>query len=195
MTSTEPEVTMWESETERCLRCKKPCSTDGSRVFLQCKCTDTQIEKTWVHANVMFSSKSDDHATPQAFFDRLNREFNFTLDVCASVGNRKCERFFTKENDGLRLPWDGVCWMNPPRTHVARWVEKARSESKDNNATVVGLVPAKTDSDWFHDFVFKFAELRFVRGILRPFKGPQLVVVFRPLGMCGVIPSPKTISA
>jgi len=134
---------------------------------------------------VHFSSKTDMHATPQDFFDKLNEEFGFELDVCATKDNAKCERFFTEEQDGLIKKWEGVCWMNPPygRT-IKKWMEKAHSSSVEG-ATVVCLVPARTDTAWWHDYSMK-GEIRFIRGRLKfgdavnsaPF--PSAVVVFRP---------------
>lgn len=135
---------------------------------------------------VHFSSAADDWATQQKDFDLLNAEFSFDLDVCAVASNAKCERFFSPEDDGLAQPWSGVCWMNPPygRT-IGRWVEKAFTESR-RGALVVCLLPARTDTQWFHDYVMRAAEIRLVRGRLKfgtaensaPF--PSAVVVFRP---------------
>ena len=85
---------------------------------------------------VHFSSATDDWATPQDFFDKLNAEFRFTLDVCASEGNAKCERYFTAQDDGLSKPWDGICWMNPPYGRgIGDWMRKAY-ESARCGATV-----------------------------------------------------------
>lgn len=135
----------------------------------------------------LFSSATDDWATPQDLFDELNREFKFELDVCASPGNAKCERYFTAEQDGLKQEWSGRCWCNPPygRT-IGLWVAKAR-ESAAAGALVVCLLPARTDTSWWHDDVIEGdAEIRFLKGRLKfggadnsaPF--PSAVVVFRP---------------
>lgn len=130
----------------------------------------------------MFSSKTDLWETPQAFFDALNEEFHFTLDVCAIPENAKCPDYYTPEQDGLSQPWHGVCWCNPPYGRkVGKWVEKAAT----CGATVVMLLPARTDTKWFHDYIDKKAEVRFVRGRLRfggaphaaPF--PSMIVIFR----------------
>ncbi len=81
--------------------------------------------------NIHFSSKTDLWATPQELFDRLDREFRFDLDVCATPENAKCERYFTPEQDGLVQEWRGVCWMNPPYGRmIGRWVEKAYRASR-----------------------------------------------------------------
>ncbi|WP_434750234.1 DNA N-6-adenine-methyltransferase [Paenibacillus amylolyticus] len=139
------------------------------------------------NSDVMFSSKTDLHATPQDFFNELNSEFTFETDVCALPENHKCSIFFTPEMDGLAQDWRGVCWMNPPygRT-IGEWVRKAY-ESSLNGATVVGLLPARTDTKWFHEYCYGKAELRFVKGRLKfgdatnsaPF--PSVVVIWRPV--------------
>lgn len=134
--------------------------------------------------SVHFSSASDDWATPQDFFDKYNAVFDFETDVCASTGNAKCDNYFTAEQDGLSQEWRGICWMNPPygRT-IKEWMRKAY-ESSLTGATVVCLVPARTDTAWWHDFAAK-GEIEFIRGRLKfgghknsaPF--PSAVVVFR----------------
>lgn len=134
---------------------------------------------------VHYSSKTHLWETPQEFFDALHREFNFELDVCAISENAKCSRFFSPTDDGLKQPWRGVCWMNPPYgREIQHWVRKAY-ESSLQGATVVCLLPARTDTRWWHDFCGK-AETRFVKGRLKfggvkdnaPF--PNAVVIFRP---------------
>lgn len=134
----------------------------------------------------MFSSATAEWETPQEIFNRLNAEFNFTLDVCARPENAKCARFFTPEQDGLAQDWSGeICFMNPPYgREISRWVEKAFLEAQ-KGAVVVCLLPARTDTAWWHTWVMKAAEIRFIRGRLRfggavngaPF--PSTVVVFR----------------
>lgn len=134
---------------------------------------------------VWASSATDLWATPQNLFDKLHAEFGFTLDVCASPENAKCDRYFTKEDDGLSQAWTGTCWMNPPYgREIGHWMKKA-AESAGAGATVVCLVPARTDTAWWHDYAMH-GELRFIRGRLKfgghknyaPF--PCAVVVFRP---------------
>lgn len=74
----------------------------------------------------LFSSASDEWATPQALFDRLNEKFRFDLDVCATKENAKCARYYTREQDGLAQTWEGVCWMNPPYgRQIGKWMQKA----------------------------------------------------------------------
>jgi phage N-6-adenine-methyltransferase len=133
----------------------------------------------------LFTSDKCEWETPQDFFDRLNVEFQFDLDVCALPENAKCTKYFTPEDDGLRQEWHGTCWMNPPYgREIAKWIRKAY-ESAKQGATVVCLIPARVDTRWWHDYCMEAAEIRFVRGRLKfggvkdnaPF--PSAVVVFR----------------
>lgn len=131
----------------------------------------------------MFTSNTDMWATPQDFFNKLNEEFNFECDVCAIASNAKCRHYFTPEDDGLAQEWEGVCWMNPPygRT-IGEWVKKAY-ESSLQGATVVCLLPARTDTKWWHEYCMK-GEIRLVRGRLKFGEGknsapfPSAVVIF-----------------
>ena len=112
----------------------------------------------------LFTSKTDLWATPQTFFDKVNKEFNFTLDVCATDENAKCDRYYTKADDGLAQDWVGVCWCNPPYGRgIGDWIKKA-AEAK---ATVVCLVPARTDTAWWHDYAMQATDIRFIRGRLK----------------------------
>lgn len=133
-----------------------------------------------------FSSASDLWSTPQHLFDSLNGIFNFTLDVCASSENAKCASYYTEEQDGLAQEWTGVCWMNPPYGKtIGQWMDKALSSSINNNATVVCLVPARTDTKWWTQYAIH-GEIYFIVGRLKfgnqpnaaPF--PSAIVVFRP---------------
>lgn len=128
----------------------------------------------------------EDWETPAHIFDPLNEEFGFTLDAAASHHNAKVPTYFTKSDDGLHRPWLGVVWCNPPYgREIPKWVSKGWEESR-LGATVVMLVPARTDTRWWHEFVIPFAEVRFVRGRIKfvgarfnaPF--PSAVVIFRP---------------
>lgn len=136
-----------------------------------------------MNTEVMFSSASDMWETPQKLFDELNQEFHFALDVCALPTNAKCDKYFTYFEDGLKQDWQGVCWMNPPYgREIGKWVRKAYESSIDG-ATVVCLLPARTDTAWWHDWCMK-GEIRFIRGRLKfgnsknsaPF--PSAVVIF-----------------
>ena len=132
---------------------------------------------------VHFSSATDLWATPQDTFDALHAEFGFTLDVCATAENAKCADYFTVEQDGLAQEWRGVSWMNPPYGRaIGAWMRKAY-ESAKGGATVVCLVPARTDTAWWWDYAMK-GEVRFIRGRLKfggqansaPF--PSAIVIF-----------------
>ena len=140
-----------------------------------------------MNTDVMFSSKTDLWETPQDLFDRLDDEFGFDLDACAMPENAKCAAYYTPEMDGLSQPWDGVVWCNPPYGRkIGTWVKKAFDENRRNNNYIVMLLPARTDTRWFHDYILNKAEVRFIRGRLKfggaknsaPF--PSMVVVFRP---------------
>jgi len=135
----------------------------------------------------MFSSKSDMWYTPDEFYNKLNSEFNFTLDPCASDTNFKCEKYYTEEDEGLAQSWaNEVVFMNPPYSKVKDWIQKAYDSRK--NATVVCLVPSRTDTRWFHDYCTYAKEIRFIKGRLKfgdskncaPF--PSMVVVFEGIG-------------
>lgn len=139
--------------------------------------------KTKVH----FSSASDDWPTPEDFFRACDREFGpLRLDVCASAENAKCPRYFTREDDGLSKPWNGRVWMNPPYgREIGKWVKKAFESAKSGAKVVVCLLPARTDTAWWHDYVSQ-GSVRFIRGRLKfgghknsaPF--PSALVVFTP---------------
>ena len=120
-----------------------------------------------MNTELMFSSKTDLWATPQDFFDKLNAEFDFTLDVAAQPDNAKCDKYFTPEQDGLNQTWAGRCWMNPPYgREIGKWVEKAYMSSQTSADLVVCLLPSRTDTKWFQDYVLPYAEIRFIRGRL-----------------------------
>jgi len=134
--------------------------------------------------NVHFSSKTDMWATPQGFFDSLNNEFEFNLDVCATKENAKCKEYYTKEQDGLSQTWNyRRVWCNPPYgREIGKWVAKAAGTT---GGVVVMLLPARTDTKWFHDHIYKKAEIRFIKGRLKfgdsvnsaPF--PSMVVIYK----------------
>ena len=138
-------------------------------------------------SKALFSKETQEWETPQDLFDELNEEFQFTLDVCATKENRKCERYFDKEMNGLTQNWGGrVCWMNPPYgPRIGDWLYHARTESALGCATVVCLLPARTDTKWFHKHVYNRAEIRFIKGRLKfggaknsaPF--PSMIVIYR----------------
>lgn len=140
-----------------------------------------------MNTDVLFSSKNDVWATPHDFYDKLNKEFNFNLDPCALPENAKCNKFFTPEQNGLIQNWGGhIVFCNPPYGRkISEWVEKCYNESKKENTTVVMLIPARTDTRYFHEFIYhKAKDIRFIKGRLKfggsknsaPF--PSMVVIF-----------------
>ena len=135
----------------------------------------------------LYSSATDQWATPQAFFDKLNAEFGFTLDPCALPSNAKCTKYYTPTDNGLLQDWQGeIVFCNPPYGRaIYDWVRKCSEEASKPNTTIVLLTPARTDTRWFHEFIYhKAKEIRFVKGRLKfgnaqtaaPF--PSMVVVF-----------------
>lgn len=153
-----------------------------------------------MNKDLMFSSKTDLWSTPIDLFKKLQLEFEFTLDVCATKNNAKCKTYYTKEIDGLKQDWkkgrneskknayntnkissDYWAWMNPPYgRETGKWVKKAAEEKN-----VVALLPARTDTKWFHDHIYGKAEIRFIKGRLKfgnatnsaPF--PSMICIFR----------------
>lgn len=134
----------------------------------------------------MMSSNSNEWATPINFYNELNKEFNFTLDPCATDENHKCKKYYTQKQNGLKHTWGGErVYCNPPYgREISKWVEKAYTENK-NGTFVVMLLPARTDTKWFHNYIYKQHEIRFIKGRLKfndgkqsaPF--PSMVVVMR----------------
>lgn len=122
-----------------------------------------------MNTDVMFSSASDEWETPPELFAELDKEFHFTLDVAASHTNHKCPLYFDAFHSGLIQPWHGVCWMNPPYGRaIGNWMAKAYLESAGGGATVVCLVPARTDTRWWHKYVIETgAEVRLIGGRLK----------------------------
>lgn len=139
-----------------------------------------------MNRSLFFSSKSDEWETPDDLFRAIDAEFHFTLDACALPSNAKCSNYFTQEDDGLSQKLGGVVWCNPPYgRQIQLWVEKAYIAAKAGAADVVMLLPARTDTRWFHDFIYGKAEIRFIRGRIKfggcvnnaPF--PSMIVIFR----------------
>lgn len=131
---------------------------------------------------IHFSSKSDQWSTPQDLFDKLDKEYHFTLDPCATHDNAKCAKYYTLESDGLSQDWSGeTVFVNPPYgREISKWIKKAY----ESDTTVVCLVPARTDTAWWHDYAMK-GNITFIRGRLKfgghknsaPF--PSAIVVFK----------------
>ena len=138
-------------------------------------------------SKALFRSDSIEWETPQEFFNMCDREFHFTLDVCSTDENAKCKKHFTIEDNGLKQSWTGErVWMNPPYgKEISKWMKKAYEESK-KGALVVCLVPARTDTTWFHAYAYQKAnvEIRFIKGRLKfggctnsaPF--PSMLVIY-----------------
>lgn len=136
----------------------------------------------------LYSSDRQDWATPQAFFDLVDKEFRFTLDAAASDDNAKCAHYLTEADDALGFPWHGTVWCNPPYGRaISKWVRHGYWQAQYTGATVVMLIPARTDTTYWHDYVMRAAEVRLIRGRLvfgtgeaianAPF--PSALVVFR----------------
>ena len=121
-----------------------------------------------MNTKVMFSSQTEQWSTPQDFFNELDKEFHFTLDPCADNFNHKCEKYYTKEQDGIKQNWKGeTVFCNPPYgREIERWVAKCWFESQKENTSCVMLIPARTDTKWFHKYIYKNSdvEIRFLKG-------------------------------
>lgn len=137
--------------------------------------------------DVHYSSKTNEWSTPQTFFDELDKKFNFTLDPCATSENAKCTKYFTIEDDGLKQDWSNdVVFMNPPYgREIKYWVQKAYEESL-KGATVVCLIPARTDTTYWHDYIFgKADDIRFIKGRLKfggsknPAPFPSAIIIYK----------------
>ena len=137
-----------------------------------------------MNTDVMFSSDNITWETPQDLFNKLNNEFNFETDVCALSINTKCSNYYTPDIDGLSQEWKGSCWMNPPYgKEIGLWIKKAYEESL-KGSIIVCLIPARTDTKYWHDYCMRATEIRFIRGRLKfsnsnnsaPF--PSAIIIF-----------------
>lgn len=145
---------------------------------------------------VHFKSGNKEWETPDSVFKPLEKEFNIVLDVCANDKNTKCRTFLDKGVNSFTASWkdtlkglgdsDSACWMNPPYGRgIDRWIKKAHEEALKGVVTVA-LVPARTDTLWFHNYIHNKQEVRFIKGRIKfvdasssaPF--PSMVVIFRP---------------
>jgi len=141
--------------------------------------------------------------TPIKLFKKIDREFNFTLDVCATKESAKCSRYFTPADDGLSQEWSGVCWMNPPYgKEITLWLKKAWEHShyvsqvydergRTNWGVVVALVPTRTNAPWWHDYVMKADEIRFIRKKIS-FVGSKVGVAFTGHALVVFRPNPAS---
>ena len=140
--------------------------------------------------DVHFSSKRGDWETPFELFSRYNDKYNFSIDVCAHVRNTKCKRYWDISDDGLTQNWEQeVCWMNPPYgREIGKWIEKAYTSTRYHNSVVVGLLPARTDTRWFHNYIWpRKAKVEFLQGRVKfledgeqrhPAPFPSMIVVW-----------------
>lgn len=134
----------------------------------------------------MNSFNVEEWETPQSLFDRFNREFKFTWDLCATHENKKCELYFTKVQDALQRTWkplEGAAWMCPPINNelvVERWARKAYDESQWKTAPIVCLLPSNTGTEHFHNFLLGKAEIRFLKAseYEGQLPGAMLVAIF-----------------
>ena len=151
-----------------------------------------------MNTEVMFSSISNEWETPKDLFEKLNNEFKFTLDPCCTFLNKTCENYFTKEDNGLTKGWGGnVAFVNPPYgREIGKWVKKCHDESNGGTLCVM-LIPSRTDTKWFHEYILGKAEIRFLKGRLKfinkllpsyvengklsPAPFPSMIVVFKSL--------------
>ena len=131
----------------------------------------------------LFSSARLDWATPKALYQALDAEFGFALDACANNGNAKCTNFL-RGDEGLTVDWSSPVFVNPPYgREIGKWVAKAQEQAQ-RGVTVVALLPSRTDTRWWHDYVMKAADIRFIRGRLHfdergPAPFPSAIVVWR----------------
>ena len=129
----------------------------------------------------LMSSNTNEWATPIKTFQELDAEFHFSLDPCATHENHKCDKYYTIEEDGLQQDWGGQrVFCNPPYGRViGDWVRKCYEESQKSDTVVVMLIPARTDTAYFHDYIYhKAKEIRFVRNEAGPAPFPSMIVVF-----------------
>ena len=122
----------------------------------------------------IMSSNTDEWATPQKFYDEINKKFEFTLDPCATVQNHKCNKYYTKKENGLTKSWVGEkVFCNPPYgREIGKWIEKAYNENQQGTFVVM-LLPARTDTKWFHNYIYKQHEIIFIKGRLKFNDGKQ----------------------
>lgn len=130
-----------------------------------------QQKKSDFRTDLHFSSKKEDWETPKELFLELHQRFGFDLDAAASEQNAKLEKYYTKEDDALLQKWEGNVFCNPPYKRggtLFKWVSKAYEEYKrDPNRVIVLLIPARTETKYFHDLIFGKATVEFLKGRLK----------------------------
>ena len=138
---------------------------------------------------VIFSSETDEWGTPNDLFIKLNKQYNFTLDAAASDKNYKCNKYYTKETNGLTKDWTNErVFCNPPYSEMSLWSQKCYEESK-NAEVIIMLIPARTDTKYFHKYIYNIADITFIKGRLKfvsdqnsnkgsaPF--PSMIVIYK----------------
>lgn len=117
----------------------------------------------------LLSSNSAEWATPTEFYKTLDKEYSFTLDPCATEENHKCDKYYTIKENGLIQDWKNErVFCNPPYgREISKWIEKAYNENKQNGTFIVLLLPARTDTKWFHNFIYEKHETIFLKGRLK----------------------------
>jgi phage N-6-adenine-methyltransferase len=177
-----------QMKLRKCRKCGVPfeIKPDGRpRKFCSNSCRQSAYRRRR-GKSVLFRSESDNWATNPALFAKYHKEFNFTLDACASAENAKCAHYFTAEQDGLKQTWTGRVWCNPPYGHaIGQWVRKAYESVHSGSAEVVALLlPSNTDTAWFHEYCVR-GEIRFLEKRQRfgdmkyPAPFASVLVVFR----------------
>jgi len=177
-----------------CAVCHEPIEQPPGSGRWRTTCSNRCRQKSYRKRNrrlrttreVFGSSRSDDWATPAALFAHLDERFGpFDLDPCATAESAKCERYFTRSDDGLAQEWTGRVFMNPPYgPPIGAWVRKAWESAQNGCEVVVCLVPARTDTRWWHEWAMR-GEIEFLRGRLSFGEGknsapfPSAVVTFR----------------
>ena len=138
-----------------------------------------------MNKKALFTSNSDEWKTPLELYTRLNKRYKFTLDPCSTKENHLCDKYYTKEENGLCKSWKGeTVFVNPPYSEIKLWVEKCYKEYETNGTTVVMLIPSRTDTRYFHDYIYHKAEIEFIKGRLHfnnskngaPF--PSMIVIY-----------------
>ena len=151
-----------------------------------------------------FRTENQSWETPQELFNLLNEEFSFDVDLAGNKSNAKCPNFISKEQDALKQEWNGVCWLNHPyggnkENSLKNWVKKSYEESRKGGCIVVMLIPARTNTEWWHEYCMKAKEIRLVRG--RPkFKGnihglpqPLAIIIFSNESENPILKSQNTV--
>lgn len=120
--------------------------------------------------NVIFSHKTDNWNTPKQLYDNLNLEYKFTLDPCCDFDNHLCDKYYTKKENGLLQTWiNETVFCNPPYSDIKSWVAKAVYEYSEHLTLTVLLLPARTDTKWFHDYLYNkpYCKIIFLKGRLK----------------------------